>query len=242
MRATALINNFAIRCFRDIADGDYITARMAYHGRLYPQFLWSAQQTVEKYLKCILLLNRIKASDVRHNLELGIKKINQSGLFTLSLAPETIQFISYLNAYGCNRYFEKSYYSLGLEIVSFDRAVWEIRRYCTVLNYELELANGDRKAMLAIELKRISKARDGAPQTFKLMGGLLEKILASQNHPSRGPLIRGNLFYGKRHRKVVRIRRLSESANAPLFLHPEILDEISQYILIPKEIRNLYRR
>src|SRR5258707_665913 len=31
---------------------------------LVTQFLWASQQTVEKYLKCILLLNRIRANDV----------------------------------------------------------------------------------------------------------------------------------------------------------------------------------
>ena len=62
-----LINDFAIRSFRDIADYDYISARMAYRAKLLPQFLWLGLQAIEKYLKCILLLNRIKAKII-HNL------------------------------------------------------------------------------------------------------------------------------------------------------------------------------
>jgi hypothetical protein len=34
-----LLNDFAIRSFREVADYDYITARMAYRSKLVPQFL-----------------------------------------------------------------------------------------------------------------------------------------------------------------------------------------------------------
>ena len=54
----AKINHFAIRCFRDTGDADYLAARMAMRARLAIPFLWSAEQAIEKYLKCILLLNR----------------------------------------------------------------------------------------------------------------------------------------------------------------------------------------
>ena len=54
-----LLNNFAIRSFRDTADLDYIAARMAYQTHLTPQSLWSALQSIEKYFKCILLLNGV---------------------------------------------------------------------------------------------------------------------------------------------------------------------------------------
>jgi hypothetical protein len=71
-----LINDFATRSFRDVGDYDYISARMAYRARLYPQFLWSGLQTIEKYLKCILLLNRIPAKGVWHDLDAGLQLLN----------------------------------------------------------------------------------------------------------------------------------------------------------------------
>lgn len=43
-----LLNDFATRCFRDVADGDYIAARLAWRAKLFPQFLSSAQQAPEK--------------------------------------------------------------------------------------------------------------------------------------------------------------------------------------------------
>jgi len=42
----AALNSFAIRSFRDVADFDYIAARMAYRARLIPQFHWSALQAI----------------------------------------------------------------------------------------------------------------------------------------------------------------------------------------------------
>ncbi|MBU0482592.1 MAG: hypothetical protein KKG47_15985 [Proteobacteria bacterium] len=71
----ALLNDFAIRSFRDVADSDYIAARMAYRAQLVQQFLWSGLQAMEKYLKCILLLNRIKAKNVRHDLAVALRLI-----------------------------------------------------------------------------------------------------------------------------------------------------------------------
>jgi len=55
-----LLNDFAIRCFRNTADRDYVHARLAFRARIIPQFLWSSLHCIEKYGKCILLLNRMK--------------------------------------------------------------------------------------------------------------------------------------------------------------------------------------
>ena len=49
-----LVNEFAVRSFRDVADGDYIAARMACRAALVTQFQWSSQQAVEKILKALL--------------------------------------------------------------------------------------------------------------------------------------------------------------------------------------------
>ena len=69
-----LLDSFAIRTFRDMADGDYIMARSAYKNRLVPQFLTASHQAIEKYIKCILLLNRIKSRHINHSLARGLQK------------------------------------------------------------------------------------------------------------------------------------------------------------------------
>jgi len=88
MDRDALVNDFALRSFRDMADGDYIAARMACRAALLPQFLWASQQAVEKYLKCILLLNRIDAREAYHDLGKALDRIDASGKLSLDLTAE----------------------------------------------------------------------------------------------------------------------------------------------------------
>ena len=71
------INDFAVRAFRDMAHRDYLTARLACRADLISQFLWSAQQAIEKYLKCILLLKRIRAKNVRHDINEALKLLEK---------------------------------------------------------------------------------------------------------------------------------------------------------------------
>ena len=57
MDLQVVLNTFASDIFRRQADFDYIAARANYRMHLRQQFLWSAQQAMEKYLKAILLFN-----------------------------------------------------------------------------------------------------------------------------------------------------------------------------------------
>ncbi len=127
-----LLNDFAIRSFRDIADSDYIAARLACRSQLVVQYLWASQQAIEKYLKCILLLHRIPAKKMRHNLNAGLSAIASSGRLTFGLHKPTEEFISYLDQFGQFRYLEISNVAFGRDIVRLDRAVWELRRFCTL--------------------------------------------------------------------------------------------------------------
>lgn len=144
MKTEFLLNDFAIRCFRDIGDGDYISARMAYRAALIPQYLWASQQAIEKYLKCILLLNRLPAAGVRHDLEAALSKIRGSGKITLNLTRPTQDFIKEIDSCGRFRYLETSTVSFGGDIVRLDITVWELRRFCTLDEgpWQLNLRHG----------------------------------------------------------------------------------------------------
>lgn len=83
----ARLNSFASRCFRDVADRDYISARMCYRAGLISQFHWAALQAFEKYYKAILLYNRIKAKNVRHDLSLAQKHAEKAPSRSSSVAP-----------------------------------------------------------------------------------------------------------------------------------------------------------
>ena len=102
MNLDPLINDFAIRSFRDIADGDYISARLAYKAQLIPQFLWLSLQAFEKYLKCILVLNRIPAKR-GHDLSEILTVFDNSNKFELRLSLDTQNFFTYLDTYGRHR-------------------------------------------------------------------------------------------------------------------------------------------
>jgi hypothetical protein len=220
-----LLNDFAIRCFRDVADADYIAARLAYRADLTMQYLWASQQAIEKYLKCILLLNRIPAADVKHDLERGLEKIATAGI-VLDLTEPTRKFIDYIDTYGRFRYLETSPYAFGEDIIKLDRTVWELRRFCTLSEHG-----------------RQEKLTDGvvAPK-IRLSGGYLEKIIDKEKHPARESLLWQNGFFGKRLRRKVRVKGGFHFKNSPLFLNPHILDEVVKYVYLPKEVKAAYRK
>lgn len=242
MSKEVLLNDFAIRSFREVADYDYIAARMAYRAELIPQFLWSSLQAVEKYIKCILLLNRIKAKNLKHDLGAGLNLLDKEAPFHVRLRKPSREFITHLDTYGRFRYLETPFHVKGLEIMQLDMTVWDIRRYCQVLNHEKWLPNGEKKGMLDLELKAIEKSETRAPQLFHLIGGALEKIVTDKKHPARGPLIWQNLFFGRRPRKKVRLRRYMASTNSPLSLHPEILTDVLEYVFLPKDVISAYQK
>ena len=241
MNKEILLNDFAIRSFRDVADYDYICARMAARTTLIPQFLWLALQSIGKYLKCILLLNRIPAKQVRHDLGSGLSLARKHLPFEIRLSNGSEDLIAHLDTYGRFRYLETPFYVIGLELPQLDRTVWELRRYCTVINYTLTLPDGAKKDMLQLEIQKIDKSENNPPQQFKVHGGFLEKIIDDKKHPAREALIWQNLYFGRRPKKTVKLVRFSHSTNSPLSLHPEILDEVLKYVFLPKEVIKAYR-
>ncbi len=225
MDIETLVNDFAIRSFRDQADQDYLTARMAFRAGIVTPALWQSQQAVEKYLKCILLLNRIPAKRVGHDLKAALDTINSSGKFTVDLTPVTSKFIAYLNTFGRFRYLEISTFAFGADLVTLDRAIWELRRYCTFSSqfYELVLQDGV------------------LPPSVRIEGGYLENILDDENHPARAFLLRSNAFFGRRRRRRVAVAKWWKATNAPLYLNPQIIDEVLKYVHLPKEVVDGYR-
>jgi HEPN domain-containing protein len=230
-QSEAHLNNFALRCFRDIADGDYIAARMAYRADLIPQALWASQQALEKYLKSILLFRRIECRKATHSL--GKLLVNLEGHFPLTLSREVREFLHYIDVYGLDRYFTFPYQVQGLEIPKLDRAVWELRRYC-IPRYSGKTARG--ASIAELDIKRIEEAVNQPPTTFQtLLPGLLDAIIAKRDHPARPALVWKNLFFGKRIRNTVQMKQGFQAANSPLALYPEITDEVRKYVFLPKD-------
>jgi hypothetical protein len=218
-----LLNDLAIRSFRDIADQDYIAARLAYHHRLPEPSLWQSQQALEKYLKCILLLQRIPAADIGHNLSKAVERLEESQSVLIHLTPATKSFVGHLQMYGAERYLTTSSVAYGRHVVSLDRAVWELRRFCTLDPgpHKLELQQGRR-----------------APRYS--LGGRLEEILAGDSETRRA-LLRENAFWGPSKRTCVNVPGWIACSNAPLHMHPEILTLATRYIQIPKQLVEAFK-
>ncbi|MEO6023504.1 MAG: hypothetical protein ABIP64_10360, partial [Burkholderiales bacterium] len=130
MEKSFLINSFAIRSFRDVADADYVAARMAFRARLNSQFLWSGLQAIEKYLKCILLLNRVEAKHLQHDLGEGLRLVKQCLPFDVRLREPSEKLVAHLDTYGRFRYLEAPYHVDHFQLPELDMAVWDLRRYC----------------------------------------------------------------------------------------------------------------
>lgn len=236
-----LVNDFAIRSFRDTADQDYIAARLAFRHRLFPQFYWAALQAIEKYLKCILVLNRIRA-EKGHVLADLLQAVSAKGKFDLRLHAKTKSFIDHLDDYGSYRYFEVSWAIEGHELLELDRSVWDVRKYARVL-VDSELAGGERRErLLREELDRTHSAGSQHPQLHVLKGGLLEKIVSDDAHPARRALIWQNACFGRSRRRNVKYWPGLWAANAPLTLNPQILDEVLKYVWLPNDLRVAYRK
>ena len=235
-----LINDFATRSFRDTGDGDYIAARLAYRAGLMPQFLWSSLQAIEKYLKCVLILNRVRAPR-GHNLAEILQVFEKNKKFDMRFTEGTRKFLVYLDTYGRHRYFETPYYTKGYELISLDRAVWDVRRYARSMDYGIKTFEGNDVNLLPYEIEANESAEKRPPHRFTIIGGRLESIIANRDHPSREPLMWQNAFFGRKHRKTITLPSWSESGNSPLTLHPEILDDILKYVWLPKDVIVAYK-
>jgi len=132
-----LINDFAVRSLRETTDKDYVHARLAYRSRLIPQFLWSSLHCLEKYTKCILVLNRIDTQKMRHEVEAGLIKLQSYGKFQIDLSTRATTFVKRLEEGARFRYYEMSYFSEELDLPELDRTVWELRRYCQTIGLRL---------------------------------------------------------------------------------------------------------
>ena len=234
------INSFADQSFRDQADRDYIAARLACRFELMPQFLWASHQAVEKYFKAILLYNKINATKVGHDLKKA-QVLTSRLSFKIDLSPSSQKFMDHLAHCGEFRYIDVPYAVQGYALIDLDVLVWELRRYCQVLNvFGKVLPAGEQKRLDDAKSELLQSSSNPATK-FRLSGGLLEKILENKSHPSRPALLWNNPVFGLRKRTTVRAKNLLHAQNPLLSLYPEMLDELLKYVFIPDKLAQRYR-
>ncbi len=159
MQSLPLINDFAKRSFRDVADQDYIAARMSYRAQLREPFLWSSLQAFEKYFKAILLFNRKSAKGVGHNISEALKRVESIHDLSFSIPDDVREFIFYINNYGTNRYLEYSTHLRDQALLALDRSVWYVRRYCFYMRGELTNSKAGLTEFQASNLKKLKYMR-----------------------------------------------------------------------------------
>lgn len=218
-----------------MADRDYLHARLAYQSKLIPQFQWSALHCLEKYAKGILLLNRIPSNGIKHEICKSLRLVKAHGRFEIKLSEGAIEFIERLESGAEFRYFEVSYFNEKFDIIRLDCAVSEMRRYCQVINWEVQTDQGP-KNLLGPMLSRIEHAAKANNKDTCILSGWLEGILKNKDHPARKALIWNNLYFGSSRRNRVKLQAYIEAGNAPLYMHPEILDEVLKYVYLPKRV------
>lgn len=218
MELRIILNAYANDIFRKQADYDYISARANYRMRLRQQFLWSAQQALEKYLKAILLFNgksarfytpvgSTKKTEFRHDLDALLLEARSIPLFRIEIDSEDEQFLSYLSRQGgANRYLTTHAHTTSDAIHKLDRLVWRIRRYC---QYIPDGGIGCHEAVAGMQeaiLRSINDpSKEMTPHCFALFGGELETVVKrSPRDPTRKALVWANLWYGKKkpHRVI----------------------------------------
>lgn len=217
------LNSFAFRSFRDVADADYIAARMAHRAQLPVQFVWASQQAIEKYLKCILFIRRVPASRVRHNLSAALKLI-ESEQIPLALTARARQFIESIDSVGQYRYMEASLFVEWPRVVVLDQTVWELRRFSTL----------DPKSTSLVLM-------DGewAPR-MHIPNGEIERILKNRKNRAREPLLWHNGFFGRGRRKVT-VRGGFTAVNSPLVrMSDDMIGELRKLVFIPDPVANVY--
>ena len=235
--------DFANRSFRDVADQDYISARINCRANLREPFLWSSLQAIEKYLKAILLYNNISSKGIGHRLIDALDLAEDIDDIRFSVPERAKEFIAYLDSYGTNRYLEFSTYLKDNALFDLDFSIWHIRKYCFFMRQELKKNDGTVINLLQANISKILNEKfENNPHKYKIQGGLLEKIINEKNEAYRH-LIWHNIFYGRNKKNIIKNHKIHiSSVNPTLTMHPEgfrILDELVQF---SRSIRRLYNQ
>lgn len=229
MELQVVLNTFATDVFRKQADYDYISARANYRMQLRQQFLWSAHQAIEKYLKAILLFNgksaryyslgaANKKKEFGHDLEAIHGEVEKIPLLGYALEPDEKKFLSYLSAQGgANRYLSTSAYNPHDAIHRLDQLVWDVRRFCQYISDRGFGCDTPVPGMKEAYIRSINDPYwEKFPHAFSLFRGELEDVLKrDSSDAARKALVWANLCYGKKRRLRVTYDAFSSTEVPP---------------------------
>jgi HEPN domain-containing protein len=239
MKPELVVNDFATRSFRDIADQDYISARAAFRHQFDFHFRWCGLQAVEKYLKAILLYNQESSKSISHNLLLALRRVRGIQDLEFELPPRVEGFIEYLDRYGRDRYFSYTTYLPEGALTALDETVWYIRRFCFYMRGRLPTGE-------LLLPKYVAKAKshllERQPHRYRLVGGYLERVL-DQRLPGYRDLVWKNFYYGRIAKPMrLRVREWTISRVPTHVLHPDAFAILDKLVDFPKRVREAFKR
>lgn len=240
---TPLVNDFANRSFRDLADQDYVSARIAYRMEFDQQFRWCSLQAIEKYLKAILIYNRVSAKGIRHDLNKALMRIeNITDLEFYLPSSDVADFIKYISDYGSDRYLSHPTHLKDSALLTLDKTVWSIRRYCFFMRQVIQV-KGEAKELFELNKQEATNPYfEEKRHKYRVFNGYLEKII-EKRLPPYDNLVWKNFFYGrvKKH-KIKNFRFRMSSQNPTHAIHNEVFDTLDSLVDFPKAIKMLYKR
>ena len=243
MNRNKRLNDFANRSFRDVADQDYIAARLSYRAELREPFLWSSLQAFEKYLKAILLYNRVSSKGVGHNLVEALKRVESITKIKFAIPTEVRDFLLYLNDYGTNRYMEYSTHLCDHALMKLDGSIWYVRRYCFYMQDSYTTDTGELINNLPANiLKAITKEHERVPHKYKIEGGLLEQILAKHSEAAQYLIYHNAYYWLTAKKKIKNYKSIILCTSATLSMYPEAFNELDSLVQLSKMVRDHYKK
>lgn len=238
----ALINDFIDRSFRDIADKDYVCARVSHRYGLYTQFYWAALQAIEKYLKAILLYNRRSAKKISHDITRAYDRILNINDIKFKFPKDIRKYLVHIEEQGQNRYFEYPRHVYGRELLYLDKTVWHIRQYCfylrTVVPNSSKLVD-----LFPRNIKKIEeKIKRGPSRKSFAFWGTLEDILSDRKSELRKHLVWKNFYFGSYIKRIIRYSSRFSSSNPTHVLHPEIYVELDRIVDFSHSVRDYFTK
>lgn len=222
-------------CFRDIAEYDYIAARVLFRNELYHQFLWAALQSLEKFLKAILLYNDIPVKSISHRPH-GLLEIAKKSLPQLQpiVDPSTEEFIKHIETYGNFRYLENTYVVLSKWLSELDKSVWYLRRFAFFMDY-LRPENDPQGIDRFSQYIEYAQNSDRLDYPYRYQFFSKSPILTISESKNKNPRMYSNLcwrnpYFGKRNKKRIWMQQFSRFHKPTHLIQHNISSELIQWI------------
>jgi len=232
------LDDYADRSLRDMADRDYVVARMCFRLGLDQHFLWLGHQALEKYLKAILLYNRIDSRRLGHDLRKCLAAARSIPDLPIEVPDDVAEFLGYLDDEGQCRYFEFPYVIIPYALGKLDCSVWILRRYCRQLRTN-EGSKAEMAVHLQAELDRIrARGESDSVRAHWIHTGYLEKVLGETDSDLRQQLVWKNPYYGSRRRRsIAHYPARLAGGNPAHYLQPSCFPELEKLVHFTPEVR-----